>query len=322
MGSPNVQSEVPNISVLIPAYNAERYLGEALESLSCQSFEDFEVVVVNDGSSDKTGEVAELHAEKDSRIRVLHQKNQGISAATNAAASLARAPLLAKLDADDMAASDRLEKQFCFMSRNPQVVCCGSAISYIDDRGRKSGSRSFPLSNNLIQEQILSYGCFAHSAVIYRRAAFFDAGMYRREFKSCVDFDLLLRLSEQGEMANLPEALCLYRLHPNQLTHRPTGNHRYNGLLAAASAIKRRRGASEVLPQAGRNAELAIAIIEEWCDDGEMEWTWHIASALKGLKFDMHQSNHRRLCVKVISKLVKSGQFFRSIEAAEALWQR
>jgi glycosyltransferase involved in cell wall biosynthesis len=318
----NMQPNGPKVSVLIPAYNAERYLGDALDSITGQSFEDFEVIVVNDGSSDKTGEVADSHARKDKRIRVIHQKNQGVSAATNVAARLASAPLLAKLDADDMAESDRLEKQFDFMDRNPQAVCCGSAISYIDDRGRKSGGRKFPLSNDVIQGRILSYGCFAHSAVVYRRSAFFDAGMYRREFKSCVDFDLLLRLSEQGEMANLPEALCLYRLHHDQLTHQPSSNHRYNGLLAAASAVKRRRGAPEILPQAGSNAELAIAVIQEWCDGCEMEWTWHIASALKGLKFDLHQKIHRQICGKVVRKLVKNGDFLGAIQTAEVLWHR
>ena len=184
----------PRVSVLVPVYNGEKFLGSTIESLISQSLKDFEIIIVNDGSTDKSGEIADSFARADDRIIVIHQDNSGVSGALNNGARIARGNLIARLDADDIADPQRLEMQVRFMNDNPAIVCCGSAIRYIDEDGRELRCRVFPLSNEDIQRLILSKGCYAHSAVIYRRDVFEQVGGYRSNFNSTEDLDLFLRL--------------------------------------------------------------------------------------------------------------------------------
>jgi glycosyltransferase involved in cell wall biosynthesis len=309
----------PRVSVLMPVFNAERFLGEAIDSLTRQTFIDLEIIVVDDGSTDTSGAIAERCASADGRIKVLHQDNAGICVALNRAAGLARGDLIARLDADDTAQPDRLQMQVEFMDANPAVVCCGSAIRYIDEYGKELRRRSFPLSNHEIQQQILSRGCYAHSAVIYRRAAFERVGSYRPSFDSVEDLDLFLRLSEAGEMANLPDHLCAYRLHHSQMTSKPSARHRLQAFLAAISAIERRRGRQEHLPDSSNLSELSVSAIEHWLADSEMTWTWHTVSAIYALHDVLPRANYYKLSSRLIKKLSGKGHARDALEVAVAV---
>ena len=112
---------VPAVSVLMPVFNAERYVGEAIESILCQSFADFEVVVIDDGSTDDSPNILAGLAARDSRLRVLRQGNSGVVAALNRGLKDCRAPLVARMDADDVAHPERLEQQLAFMKANPEI---------------------------------------------------------------------------------------------------------------------------------------------------------------------------------------------------------
>jgi glycosyltransferase involved in cell wall biosynthesis len=307
------------VSVIVPAFNAERFLAEALDSLTSQTFTDLEIIVVNDGSTDTSGAIAERCASADDRIKVVHQDNEGVSATLNKAASVACGDLIARLDADDLAEPDRLEKQVSFMDANPKVVCCGSAIRYIDEDGAELRRRAFPLTNTEIQERIINRGCYAHPAVIYRRATFESVGRYRQTFDSAEDLDLFLRLSETGEMANLPGHLCAYRLHGSQVTHKPSSSHRLLAFLAAISAIERRRGRLEFIPDKSRLIEMSIEAIEQWLSDDRMTWTRYMLSAIYALHSFMPRDSHASLSLKVARELLRRSDFAGSAETAWTL---
>ena len=309
----------PRVSVLVPAFNAERFLAEALDSLTSQTFTDIEIIVVNDGSTDTSGELAERHAAADDRIRVFHQDNAGVCAALNKAASMARGDLIARLDADDISSPDRLEKQVAFMDANPAVVCCGSAMRYIDERGAELRRRTFALTNAEIQGRIIDRGCYAHSAVIYRRAAFESVGGYRSPFDSVEDLDLFLRLSETGEMANLPDHLCAYRLHASQVTHKPSSQYRLQAFLAAVSSIERRRGRQEVIPDQSSLADMATKAIEQWLCDDRMAWTRYMLSAIYALHGSMPRGAHAELSLRVAGELLRRSDFAGFAETVWAL---
>jgi glycosyltransferase involved in cell wall biosynthesis len=309
----------PRVSVLVPVFNAERFLAETLASLTSQTFTDIEIIVVNDGSTDASGAIAEERAAADDRIRVFHQDNSGVCAALNKAASMARGNLIARLDADDLASPDRLEKQVAFMDANPKVVCCGSAMRYIDEQGAELRQRTFALTDAEIQAQIINRGCYAHSAVVYRRAAFESVAGYRSPFDSVEDLDLFLRLSEAGEMANLPDHLCAYRLHSSQVTHKPSSRHRLQAFLAAISAIERRRGKQEFIPDQSSLADMATRAIEQWLSDDRMAWTRYMLSAIYALHSVMPRARYYRLASRVIWKLTGKGQVRDAFEAAVAV---
>ena len=275
---------------------------------------DLEIIVVDDGSTDTSLAIAQDRAEADQRVTVASQPNGGVSSALNKAAGLARSDLIARLDADDVCEPERLEKQLAFLDTHPEVVCCGSAISYINEDGKKLRYRQFPLDNHTIQRRILQRGCYAHSTVIYRRAAFEAVGRYRSNFDSAEDLDLFLRLSEVGEMANLPHRLVQYRLHGNQTTAKPSPEHRLKAFLATASAINRRMNKEELLPETGTYVALAIAFIEDWLESQHIPWTRHTASAMHALSSLMESNAYKQLRRRLYRKLLAQGDIYSIIE--------
>lgn len=203
----------PAVSVLMAVRNGAAYLDESLASLAEQTFEDFEIVVVDNGSTDGTAGIIREWTRREPRLRVFRLDHRGVSASRNMAAAKARAPLFAQLDADDLALPHRLARQVAVMNARPLLALLGSAVELIDARGRRIGSLRRPLGDAKLRS-FLREGCaFVHSSVIMRRDAFFAAGGYRAGLERAEDFDLWLRMAGQGELANLAEPLVRYRMH-------------------------------------------------------------------------------------------------------------
>lgn len=210
---------MPQVSVVMPVYNARPYLSDAIESVLGQVLGDFELIIVNDGSSDGSAEVIDRYAKADSRIVVVHQANQGIVSALNNGISRARGPFLARMDSDDIAMPMRFAHQVGFLRDHPDYVLVGSRVQCID-RKRRVVAEDFLLNSHEELEASLLRGCspVAHPSVMIRREAVVAAGGYRREFQLAEDFDLWLRLLDVGRLYNLPEVLLKYRIHPTSLT--------------------------------------------------------------------------------------------------------
>jgi glycosyltransferase involved in cell wall biosynthesis len=227
----------------MPVYNAEPHLAEALESVLGQSFAGFEIVIVNDGSSDGSAEIIRRFAERDRRIKARFCPRRGVAAARNECVGLARAELLAVMDADDVAEPNRLEIQLAYLNDHPECVALGGQMLFVDEDGDRLWPSDLPLDHDAIDARHMACcgGALANPTAMLRREAVIRAGGYRSEFQiGAEDFDLLLRLAEVGRLANLPNILVRYRLHDQSLTARFTGEQRELALPAIREACVRR----------------------------------------------------------------------------------
>ncbi len=231
----------PLVSVIINAYNAEAYFAECLDSVLAQTLEDFEVIVVNDGSTDATGEIAEAYARRDARVRVFHnERNFGIPATINRALSHARGEFIAKMDADDVTMPERFAKQVAYLRAHPEVVMVGSWWSRIDPDGRELGGHRLHPSNRRLAQQMLRRCVLVHTSVMVR-GDLYRRIKYREFFRYAQDYDLFLRLCEHGEIAILPEVLARQRLNPRGVTVQRFYEQAQYARYARAFARQRRR---------------------------------------------------------------------------------
>lgn len=209
-----IKDRIPTLSVLLPVYNAGRFLAEALESLAAQTFPDFEVIAVNDGSTDGSAEILRAAALRRPWLRVVDQPNGGVAAALNRAFAESRGALLARMDADDIALPRRFERQVAFLDRHPEVGVCGTAIREFGPGTPRV--LAYPRFNSGIRARLVFGSALAHPTVVMRRPVLqAEAGPYSGQFE---DYDLWLRLAGRTEFANLPEVLLEYRIHAGQVT--------------------------------------------------------------------------------------------------------
>lgn len=210
---------MPEISVLMSVYNGEPYLEAAIKSIREQSYKDFEFIIVNDGSTDHSLEIILQHAEQDKRIRVIDQANQGLIAALNTGLKNCETPLVARMDADDIALPERLYQQKDYMDKNPHIVALGSAILLIDEKSQTFGKSTYPSNGKALGEYLYKIGSpFAHPAVMMRKAPVMELGGYRKAYKHAEDYDLWLRLHKIGGLDNLKTPLLKYRQHNQKIS--------------------------------------------------------------------------------------------------------
>lgn len=206
-------SAEPAVTVLMPVYNAERFVAQTMDTVLAQTFGDFEFVIINDGSTDRSPEILQHYAKRDGRIRLVSRANTGYVVALNEGLGLARGELVARIDADDLAHPKRLELQVARMRAEPGLVALGSNADAIDEDGYPIGEYPVPLTHEEIEAAHLrGSSSIHHPAVMLRTEAMRRVGGYRKELMPCEDFDLWLRLGEVGRLANLPEKLLTKRL--------------------------------------------------------------------------------------------------------------
>ena len=204
----------PAISVVLPVHNAEAYVREAVESILAQTFTDFECIIINDGSTDGGGAVLRDLAARDTRIVLVERPNDGLVSALNEGIGRARAGLIARMDADDVAMPERFALQHARMIEEPELAVLGGFFNIID----KDGSiirlyDDLPLTPAEARSAVGGF-LVAHPVVMMRRGAVLKAGGYRKAFPHAEDYDLWLRMSDLGyAIANLPQPLLNYREH-------------------------------------------------------------------------------------------------------------
>jgi cellulose synthase/poly-beta-1,6-N-acetylglucosamine synthase-like glycosyltransferase len=210
----------PRITVVMAVRDGDRSLAAAVDSILSQSFSNFELVVVDDGSRDTTPQLLAEYAKRDPRVRVLSQGPQGIAAALNRGLSASRSAIIARLDADDVALPDRLRRQLSFLESHPEILLLGSWAIRIDAVGRRTGVLKPPTQHSALLRALGRDNSFVHSSVMYRKSDVVGLGGYRAAFEAAEDYDLWLRLSERGQIANLAEPLVCYRTHEESITWR------------------------------------------------------------------------------------------------------
>lgn len=230
----------PKVSVIMPVRDGARWVGEAAESMLCQTLKAFEFIIIDDGSSDETPEILQALSRRDSRIRVVQQKAEGLVDALNRGIKLAAAPLFARLDADDVAVPDRLLRQACCFDRERSLVLLGSWATKIDNGGRAVGQLRPETDAQRLPAVLLRRNPFIHSSTMMRTSLLRELGGYRSAFLGAEDYDLWLRLSERGTIANLPHPLVRYRVHAASTSSSISLRQSFSARLARAAAATRR----------------------------------------------------------------------------------
>lgn len=206
----------PSVTVLMPMYNSARYLREAVDSILAQSFAGFELLVMDNASTDDGPAI--LQGYRDPRIRYVHNGgNIGLAASLNRGIDLARGAFIARMDADDIALPRRLELQVDFLRRHPEVGMCGGQVYKVVD-GRRHWMW-FPKRHEDIRVTLLFHTAFPHPAVMIRRSVLVEQGLrYREDLRNLEDYELWTRLTEVTRTANLPDFLLDYRVHAQQMS--------------------------------------------------------------------------------------------------------
>lgn len=202
------------VTVLMPVYNAARYLREALESILCQTYDRFELLIIDDGSTDSTVDIIKSYSEE--RIRLVHHdRNLGLIATLNSGLALARGHYIARMDADDIAAPGRIAAQAAFMDAYPDVGICGTWFQFM---GTDSIIRH-PVEHDAIKIKLLTDTAFAHPTVMLRKSALTETMVgYDPAYQHAEDYELWTRLVTVTRAANIAQVLLQYRLHDTQIS--------------------------------------------------------------------------------------------------------
>lgn len=231
----------PRISVLLTVYNAEEYVADAVESILGQSYPDFELLIVDDGSTDGSLDRLRELAARDARIRLESRPNTGLVPALNELLEVARGEYLARMDADDVSREDRFERQLAFLDAHPEVVCLGTATDQIDERSRLIRRPPLATTDHAIQEELLSgHNPLCHPTVMMRASVVRQVGGYDPASFPAEDLDLWLRMGEAGRLANLPERLVCYRIYDRSISSRQQSEQLEKKADAARRAWQRR----------------------------------------------------------------------------------
>ncbi|HYH04916.1 MAG TPA: glycosyltransferase family 2 protein [Bacillota bacterium] len=209
----------PQISILLPVYNTGQYLAECLESICRQTFVYFEVIAVDDGSSDNSLEILLEYSRKDPRIKVFrNETNRGVCYSLNHALKKATAGLVARVDSDDVIMDDRLAKQYAYFQTHPDCLVLGGQVQYINEQGAITGQSAFPLEDAKIKGNFFNFQAIADPTVMINRQLipeqllFFDEKLPLAE-----GLDLYFRLERYGLFANLADVIVLYRQRAGSL---------------------------------------------------------------------------------------------------------
>lgn len=209
----------PLVSVLMPAYNAEKYIGEAIESILNQTYKNLELIIIDDCSTDDTWKIIQEYQKKDKRIiGVINNKNLKLSLTLNKGIQMAKGEYIARMDADDISTSDRIQNQVEFLEQNKEVGILGGIMEIIDTKGNYLGKRSYPQDDKLIRKKLFRYSPFSHPLIMIRKKILSKSGLYNDTFNPAEDYELYFRIGKFAKFANLPQVLLKYRIVPKSMT--------------------------------------------------------------------------------------------------------
>lgn len=221
-------TQTPLISVVIPVYNSEKYLRSAVESILCQSFKNFEVIAIDDGSCDHSYQILKTLAKSDSRLRVFkNTKNRNIVYTLNRGIKLARGKYIARMDSDDIAVKNRFKIQLRYLRAHPDTIVVGSNCFTIDQNNNFIGYKRFPVSDESIKAMIFLINPMQHPTMMINRLLLpKNFSWYNKSLVHAEDLDLLFRLAKIGRVHNLKTPLLFYRLHLDSKTFKnPKDNY-------------------------------------------------------------------------------------------------
>ena len=240
----------PAISVAMSVYNGERFLAPAIESVLAQTFIDFELLIVDDGSSDGSRGIIAEYAQRDARVSPIIRENRGLIASLNQLLAESRAPIVARMDADDVCQPQRFARQIAFLAGRPDYGVVGSWCDDIDERDAPwAGSNNLPRHPENHADFLTAidkgWPLLCHPAVMFRRDLVLSVGGYHAAFKHCEDLDLWLRLASVTKLASIPEALIRYRHYADQVSSRHATEQQIGAAVAKLAYRERQAGRAD-----------------------------------------------------------------------------
>ncbi|KHD38315.1 glycosyl transferase [Clostridium acetobutylicum] len=214
----------PKVSIVMPVYNSERYLAEAIESILDQTYNDFEFIIVDDGSTDESYNIISSYANKDNRIIVISREHRGLVDSLNEGINIARGKYIARMDADDISINNRIEKQFEFLELNKDVDILGTRIEAFGDIDEKqktiyNSAFSIKFDSQNIEQVFLTSCAIPHPSVMFKKDSIVKLRGYRKEYDTAEDYDLWLRAIRNGyKIVRMDECLIKYRVHNKSKT--------------------------------------------------------------------------------------------------------
>jgi glycosyltransferase involved in cell wall biosynthesis len=206
----------PSLSVLMPVYNAERFLAQAVDSILNQTFTDFEFLIINDGSTDSTSKILETYS--DPRMKIYHREHLGYVPQLNYGLTIAESEIIARMDADDVSLPARFEMQYKILQEDPSIGVVSSSVRLIDSGDVKGAIKWFPKNNDEIKKLFPVFCPICHPASMFRKELILSQGGYDEKLVPAEDFDLWLRLSNVTQFANVESPQLLLRKHDNEIT--------------------------------------------------------------------------------------------------------
>lgn len=229
----------PLVSILIPVYNAGNFIVEAIESIRNQTYQNWELICVNDFSTDNTQDILNNYQKIDSRIKVYkNTKRKGIGFSLNLGLQYANGQLIARMDADDISLPDRISKQMEFLTKNRQAVACGGQVAMIDDKGEIFAYKHFPTDSAVLYEMIMKLIPIQHPTIMVRSKIFKDY-KYNTDLATAEDVDMIFYLLSKGKISNLEDIIYKYRKHNNSNSYKNIKRTFYTTFLARFDAIRK-----------------------------------------------------------------------------------
>lgn len=247
------------VSVIMSTYNSEKFVAEAIKSIFSQNYKDFELIIVDDGSTDATRKI--LKGFKYEKIKLtLEDENRGLTRRLNEALNMAEGEYIARMDSDDISMPERLGEQVRFLDNNPDVAVVGTFSYDIDESGKIISRKVLPYKPEDIKRELIRRNPILHSSIMARREAIEKAGGYDEKFKYAQDYDLWLKISQFSKLANIPKFLIKRRFYKDMLSLKGIDYLRYP-LMAKINAVK--RGQYSYIDLLTSIPELAIYLIPQ-----------------------------------------------------------
>lgn len=231
----------PKISVIMSAYNAEKFIEEAVESILRQTFTDFEFIIIDDASSDKTPSILRNFSYKDPRIKIItNEKNLGLTKSLNLGIENSRGEYIARMDADDISFPERFEKQVKFLDENKETGVVGAWAKVIDEEGKEIDEFDYEeIDSQTVRKELIKSNVIIHPLAMIRKSVLEKVGGYDESFQYAQDYDLWFRIEKVSEIQNLPLFLMNYRISRKSITSSKNNKQSLCALRAQWYAIKR-----------------------------------------------------------------------------------
>lgn len=254
--------KIPQISIILPVYNTSQYILKAVNSILQQSLTDFELILIDDGSSDGTEQLVRQLADKDSRIRLVQRSNKGLITTLNEGVALARSPLIARMDADDIAFPERLAVQYAYMNSHPDLLAVGSYVIFMDDQDTMYRKKTFPRGKEILEA--FRWGCpLVHPAIMMRTNAVREVGGYPSAFPSAEDYALWVRLLSLGNVDTIPQVLLAYRVHGCSISHAHARQQRDSILRAQCIWLSKQEWTDDICQLPAENLQSFLSPTEQ-----------------------------------------------------------